>query len=210
MNFTVVVGECVQVGLGNAVVQVGGTSNVPVNLISTVGITNLTFSVNTLSNRFTNWTFSSSNISVAAATVENAGSASPIFTLATQPGQVLTSPSVIGSVGFTVVPGPSVFAQISPTNIVGTKSDGTGVGNISGLPGQIAVISAQPLLGASVGANAALALTIYGNPGSNYQVFYTTNLTSSNWQPVQSVLMTNLQQNIILNPTVPQIFYRTQ
>ena len=209
MTFTVVVGECVQVGVGNVVMRVGQTTNVSVTLLSTVGITNLSFNVDSVSNRFTNWVFSTTNTSIATYSVQGAGSAVPRFTVGTQTGQFLSSPSVLGTIQFTALPGLSAFVPLVVSNIIGTKADGTGVGNITGFPGQVTLIGVQPLLAASL-TNSTPVLTIYGNTGSNYQIAVSTNLTSGTWQPATNVLMTNLQQNINVDQTVPEIYYRTQ
>jgi hypothetical protein len=210
MTFSVVVGECVQLGVGSAVMQVGQTTNVVVTLYSTVGITNLTFTLDSSpSNCFTNWTFSTTNTSIATNSVQATGSGPPRFTLGTQTGQFLISPSVLGTIQFTALPAPSAFVPLVVSNVVGTKSDGSGVGNITGFPGQVILIGEQPLLAASL-TNSTPLLTIYGNPGSNYQIAFSTNLASTNWQPATNVLMTNIQQNIEVDQPAPQIYYRTQ
>ena len=45
VSFVVTVGQCLQLGLGSTVVQVKQTSSVPVSVISTVNLTNLSFTV---------------------------------------------------------------------------------------------------------------------------------------------------------------------
>ncbi|MDB6065752.1 MAG: delta-60 repeat domain protein [Pedosphaera sp.] len=210
MTFSVAVGECVQVGVGSTVMQVGTTSSVPVTLLSTVGITNLTFTLAAAANRFTNWAFVSSNASIATATVQATGSSPPVFILGTHPGQTLQSPALLGTIAFTALPGGSAFVPIAATNIIGLKSDGSVVGNITGLSGRVTVIGVQPLLEALPVTSPQHLITIYGNPGSNYQMAFSTNLVLTNWQPAGSVLMTNLQQYFHVNQTTPELYYRTQ
>jgi hypothetical protein len=53
-------------------------------------------------------------------------------------------------------------------------------------------------------------ITIYGNPGTNYQLTYSTNLMLPNWQPAFSVPMTNLIESVPVDQTKPQIYYRAQ
>ena len=210
MTFTVTVSDCLQMGIGSTVMQVGQSGSIPVSLLSTFAITNLSFSLVSPAISFTNWTVASSNPSVGAAGVQCAGSAPPWFTLATAPGKTLYGPSSLESIAFTALPGDSALVPVVATNIVGIKSDGTGVGNTVSLPGQVVVIGLHPLLTASLGNNAARTLTVYGNPGSNYQMAFSTNLPSTNWQPAGSILMTNLWQNFNVNQTAPQIYYRAQ
>jgi hypothetical protein len=190
--------------------QVGQSSAIPVTLVSTVGITNLSFALASPADRFTNWTITSSNASIATATVQAAGSAPPLFTLVTQPAQTLQSPSLLGTIGFTALPGESAFLPVSATNILGTKADGGGVGNVTSLAGQITVVGVHPLLSSVLASNSTVVLTLYGNPGSNYQMGYSTNLSSTNWQAGASILMTNVQQNIEINRSAPQLFLRIQ
>jgi len=82
--------------------------------------------------------------------------------------------------------------------------------NIAGQPGQVVVIGTQPLLQAWKGTNSTPMLRIYGNPGTNYEFYVSTNLSSANWLPDGSVLMTNLQQDFIINLTSPQMYFRAR
>ena len=52
VTFAVVVSECVQVSIGSTVMQIGTTSSVPVNLLSTVALTNLSFTLGISSQPF--------------------------------------------------------------------------------------------------------------------------------------------------------------
>jgi hypothetical protein len=119
---------------------------------------------------------------------------------------------LLGTIGFAALPGDSAFVPVAATNILGFKSDGTGVGNITSLPGQVVVIGLHPLLAGSLGSNSTIILTLYGNPGPNYQMAYTTNLASTNWLLGTNILMTNLQQNINVNvnSNTSQMYLRLQ
>jgi hypothetical protein len=181
-----------------------------VTLFSTVGITNLSFVLGIPANRFTNFTISASNSTIASATVQVVGSSPPLFTLVTQPGQTLLSPSLLGTIGFTALPGDSAFVLVAATNIIGLQTGGGEVGNVTSLAGQITVIGLHPLLAPTLSGNSMVTLTLYGNPGSNYQMAYTTNLASTNWQAGESILQTNLQQNINVPATNAHMYFRLQ
>jgi hypothetical protein len=210
MLFAITVGECVELGVGSAVLQAGQRSGIPVNLFSTVGITNLNFSLAVPAGRFTNFSFASSNSAIASATVQAVGSSPPLFTLITEPGQTLPSPSLLGTIEFTALPGDSAFLTVAATNIIGFQSGGLGVGNVTSLPGQIAIIGLHPLLAPSLTGNSMVTLTLYGNPGSNFHLAYTTNLASTNWQLGESLLLTNVQQNITVPATNTHMYFRLQ
>jgi hypothetical protein len=210
ITFSVIVGQCVQVGIGSTIMQVGQTGGVSVTLLSTVGLTNLNWTLVAPFNRFTNWAFVSSNAAVAASFVQPVNSSQTFFSLNTTDGQTLQSPSQLGTIYLTALPGSSAFLSLVASNILGTKSDGSFVGNIAGQPGQVVVIGAQPLLQAGRVSNSTPMLTLYGNPGTNYEFLYSTNLVSTNWQSAGSVLMTNLQQEYIINQTAPQMYFRAR
>ena len=208
MTFFITVGDCVQVGVGSTVVQTGQSTTVPVNLFTTVGLTNLSFSLAYPTNRFTNWIISATNPAIATGTVQLLGPSNTFFVLTTKSGQLLQGPTVAGSITFSALPGSSAFIPLAINNVTGTKADGLPVGNISGLPGRVVVIGAQSLLEAWLSTNQHRMLTLYGNPGSSYEVDYSTNLARANWQYAWLVPMTNLFEVFAANGLLPQLFYR--
>lgn len=208
-TFQIVVGECVQLGIGSAVVPVGQTGSVPVTLFSTVGITNLSFALNVPANRLANYTISPSNSAIASASVQAASDA-PVFTLVTRPGQTLPSPSLLGSIGFKALAGDSIFLPVTATNIIGLQTGGIGVGNVTSLPGQVTIVGFHPLLAPALSSNGTIILTLFGTPGSNYVMAFTTNLALTNWQTGSTILLTNIQQNISLPITGPHTYFRLQ
>jgi hypothetical protein len=205
VTFSVVVGECVQLELGSTVMQVGTTSGVPVTLVSSLGLTNLNWTLSNPSNRFANWVFASSN-----ATIGNVSSSQTFFNLNAAPGQTLQTPSLLGTIYFEALPGPSAFLSLVASNILGTALGGSVEGNIASDPARVVVIGAQPLLQTMLGSNSTRVLILYDNPGTNYQLTVSTNLTSTNWLNGSSGTVTNLIQYIPVNSTAPVIFYRAQ
>jgi hypothetical protein len=210
ISFVVSVGECLQLGIGSTIVPAGQTSSVPVNLISTLPLTNLSFILVYPTNRFTNWLVSASNNAVGVTLAQSIDPAHTAFNMAAVDGQTFSGPGVIGSLTFAALPGSSAFVPLSPSNVVGLKADGSVVGNSGGQPGRVVVIGPQPLLEAWPGSNSTPILTLYGNPGTNYQILFTTNLLTTNWLNGWSVPMTNLYQYFELDPTAPQMFYRAR
>jgi hypothetical protein len=210
MTFDVTVGACVQLALGTTNVQAGQSSSIPFTLSSTGGLTNLSFELVTPANRFTNWTISPSNAAIATASVQNSGSATPVFTLSSQSGQSLQNTSLLGTLGFTTLPGDSGFIPVSATAIMPVETNGVLVANPSSQPGQVVVIGLHPLLAPVLNNNSTITLSLYGNTGSNYQMAYTTNLASTNWQLGSVILLTNLQSNININATAPHMYFRLQ
>ena len=205
--FAVTVGECVQVSIGSTVMQIATTSSVPVNLLSTVAVTNLSFTLSYPTNRFNNWTFTASNSAIGSVIVQPLGPTNVSFTLVTRSGQVLQGPALAGSAAFTALSNSSAFVPLAIGNIQGTKSDGSAVGNTIGLGGRVVVIGKEPLLEAGL-SNSQRLLTLYGNPGASYQMASSTNLLRTNWAPVWHVPMTNLSEVFQADQKSPLLFYR--
>ena len=208
VTFAVVVSECVQVSIGSTVMQVGTTSSVPVNLLSTVALTNLSFTLSYPTNRCTNWTLTASNTAIDGASVQTLGPANTFFTLGTKSGQVLQGPALAGISSFSAMSNLSAFVPLTIANIQGTKSDGSIVGNTFGLGGRVVVIGNQPLLESSLGTNAQRMLRVYGNPGDGYQVFFSTNVATTNWLFAWRSPQTNLAQDYYANQQLSAVFYR--
>jgi RHS repeat-associated protein len=207
--FTVVVGECVEVSVGSTVMQTGTTSSVPVNLITSVGLTNLSFTLAYPTNRFANWSLTGSNSAIGNASAINASSSQTFFSVSTKSGQTLQGPALVGAINFSALPGPSAFVPLALTNLAGTQSDSSSVGNAFGQAGRVVVIGAQPLMEAWIDTNAVRMLRVYGNPGSSYQIASSTNLATTNWQEAWRVPLTNLFENFTVNQTAPRIFYNS-
>ena len=126
-------------------------------------------------------------------------------------GQSFQAPANIGTLYFAALPGSSGFVPLGIEEVAATEQGGALAGNISGQGGQVVLIGPEPLLDAWMGSSSTRMLALYGNPGTNYQLLYNTNLLSTNWQVVESVLMTNLQQDfIITNGTGPRMYFRAR
>jgi hypothetical protein len=205
MTFTVAVGECVQVELGSTVMQVGKTNGVSVTLLSSVALTNLSWTVATPAGRFTNWFFASSNAAIA-----RVNSAQTDFSLGTAPGQTLQSQALLGTIFFKALPGPSAFLFLAASNILGAAVNGSMVGNIASAPGRVVVIGAEPLMEPLLGANSSRTLILYDTPGTNFQLKIYTDLESTNWRSGGTGMITNLVEYFTVDPTVPILFYRAQ
>jgi uncharacterized repeat protein (TIGR03803 family) len=180
MTFTVIVGQCVEVSVGSGPVQIGESTCVPVNLFSTGGITNLTFSIQTLTNRFANWLFNSANGAVGLAAVLDPTPSQPQFNFAARAGVTLTGTSVLGYVCVSVLDsGASAFAPLEVADIVALSPTQSSPVPAYGQAGRLALIEGQPLLGGRLEINLLQSvpqITLYGNPGTNYFIQYTTNL----------------------------------
>jgi hypothetical protein len=106
------------------------------------------------------------------------------------------------------LPGASGFIQVQTAEVVGSKRDGSTVASASGESTRLVIVSLEPLLEASLSANRGRLLTLYGNPGTSYEVDYTTNLLGAKWQYGWRVPMTNFYEVFAASASLPQVFYR--
>ena len=210
VSFLVVVPECIEASLGSTVMQTGQTSSVPVNLLSTTSLTNLTFNVLFPMDRFTNFALSVNSSQVLTQQLQSTtGYLQVSFTLPAS--QVLHGPTNVGQLSFSAVPsGHSAFVQFGITDVLGLKPDGGLAAKAYGVPGRVVLIGPEPLLQGWTSGPTNVVLEIYGNPGSNYLLSYSTNLPPSAWFPGWSIPMTNLWETFEINAGHPQMFYRAQ
>jgi hypothetical protein len=210
MTFMVVVSECVEVSIGSSVVQAGDTTCVPVNLFTTVNLTNLNFTLADLGGYFTNWNITASNSAIASATAEILNPYHTLFTVDVQNGQGLQGSNVIGSICMATFSGSSsAFVSLAPSNMGADASNNSPVTHFIGQLGQVVVIGSQSLLGGYVDTNSNRVLTVYGNPGTTYEILTTTNISDTNsWSAAGAVTLSNLFLNTNVGGTDLQQYYR--
>jgi uncharacterized repeat protein (TIGR03803 family) len=198
MSFTVIVGPCVSVSVSSSPVQIGHSTCVPVNFLTTVSLTNLSFSILTVPDRLTNWAVNPVDGAIVQAAVQAPTTFQPKFNFASQPGQVLQGLSLLAYICVDALDaGPSAFAPLTIGNIVATEADGTTVAPVFANDGELVLIEGDPLLEAKPSTNGiAPQFILYGNPGTNYFIQYTTSLTPPVvWSPFTNFTLIGLQTN---------------
>jgi hypothetical protein len=211
MTFSVVVGECVQVSIGSIVVQAGQSTCVPLNLVASVGLTNLNFTLSYPGGLLTNWNVTPSNSVITSAAAQTTDASHTQFSFGVQSGQVLKGITLLGSICLDTLPGASAFVPLAVCNMAAVGPNNSPVTNFIGQSGRIVVIGPQSLLEASLDTNSSRILTLYGNPSVSYELLSTPNLTGP-WLPIASVTLTDLFQNISLGIATnqPQFFKAVQ
>jgi hypothetical protein len=193
MTFQVTVGDCVQLSVGSAAVQSGQSVCVPVTLVnSSVPLGDLQFTLQFPTNRFTNWTISSTDIAVGAAILESSSASQAQFDVSALPGRSLQAPANIAQVCFQALGAHSGFVTLAMTNMQGTETNGALAGASTGAPGTVILVAAEPILLAAAGTNSMVMLTLYGNPGTNYVIQSSKSLSGNDWQTAMSATQTNL------------------
>jgi hypothetical protein len=212
MSFLVIVPECIEAALGNAVVLAGQTSSVPVRLLSTTALTNMAFTVVYPPERFaTNFTLevNSPQVLTQQWRLLDSGQVQLSFTLPA--ASVLHGPTNVGQLIFTAFSNQSsAFVPLPLADVSALKPDGSPAAKAYGQPGRVVVVGAEPLLEAAPSAGQNVWLTLYGQPNSNYLFEWKTNLLDGAWQTGWSTMMasTNLWQTLEVPATNPAEFFR--
>ena len=128
------------------------------------------------------------------------------------PNQVLQGSNIIGSVTFqSLVSQPSGYLNLPITSVNAIKPTSTSYLNVFPNAGQVAVINNQAMLQAGATANQTRTLTVLGKVGATYQVQYCTNFgPASVWYPLTTYSQTNVSQNVTVDPSLGQVWYRVQ
>ena len=152
-SFTVAVSECVVPSLGTVVLRAGDSGQVPVHLLSTVALTNLTMTVDAPAGRLTNLSIEPIVSPICAATLvpspTNLVAGQDVFdlSLTTCAGQFLIGTQQVAWLHFTAVSNlPSAFVDLNLDNTVGYQQDGTPVRNFAPQSGRLVVVGEEPLL----------------------------------------------------------------
>jgi len=203
MTFSVIVGECVQVSIGSNVVQAGQSICVPVNLLTTVALTNLSFTLAYASGFLTNWNITPSNSVIAFATADTTDPSHTQFNFGVQSSRFLKGTSVLGSICVDTLPGESAFVPLVLANIGATDVNNSPATNFITQAGRLVVIGPLSLVEASLGTSSSATLTLYGNPGVSYVILSTPTLAGP-WSIKAFVTLTNLFQVISLGSATDQ------
>jgi hypothetical protein len=204
----ITVSDYLDLALASMPVQTGQTTSLPLTTVSNDGITNLVFTLNWPGDRLINPTLNF-NAPVAGGTLQNQGT-NLVIQLWTTQGDVLIGTNQFAQINFQAAAGqPSAFLELPVSSLSANKTDGTTFANVTSEPGAVVVVGTNPLLRPQFSASQGRALTLYANPGTDYQLQYATDLTSPvSWQPLQDYQPTNIEQTVNLDSMSPVIFYR--
>lgn len=205
---SVTVSDYLKLALSSVPVQTGQSASLPVTLVSSDDTTNIAFTVNWSGDQLLNPTLTF-NAPVAGGTLINQGT-NLLVQVWTANGEALTGSNQIAQINFQAAASqPSAFISVPVSAMVATKADGSTFANINSEAGEVVVVGINPLLRPQSDANQNRTLTLYANPGINYQLQQSTDLSSpANWQPLQEYQPTSVQQTVNLDSANPVVFYR--
>jgi hypothetical protein len=195
--------------LGSTNTLVGRDASVSVALQSSLPLTNITAIVQVPASSLTNLTLLGASPEVLSTLLQPLGANLYSIKLVLNPALSLGNQRILAQLGFLASPQthstivPLVVAQLS-----GTQTDGSAAAKPGTANGRVFVIGKEPLLDAWLGTNFSRKLTLYGNPGSSYELDFTTNLPGGNWQFGWHSPMTNTFAAFDADGALPQVFYR--
>ena len=183
MNFTVVVRECVQPTLGQQVLLAGQSGRVPVWLISTVPLTNLSMTLVAPAERLGGYSLQTLVPQICTNTITPLSNGLQRLSFVACPGQSLIGTQQVAWLNFTTVSNQSsAFVRLEFTDLVGRMADGTPVANFAPQSGRVVVIGEEPLLEMVHGTNGQPWLYLYGKPASGYTLETLPDLRAGTWQ----------------------------
>jgi len=217
-SFTVAVSECVVPSLGTVVLRAGESGQVPVQLLSTAPLTNLTMTVDAPAGRLTNLSIEPIVSPICAATlaptVTNLVAGQDVFdlNLTTCAGQFLIGTQQVAWLHFSAVSNlPSAFVDLNLDNTVGYQLDGTPVRNFAPQSGRLVIIGEEPLLQAVLDTNGQPALVLFGPPDREYVIETAPSLDPTpGWSVWRDLELTDLFDTVGIPDVEQQRFYRAR
>jgi hypothetical protein len=195
-SFLVVVGDYLELDVGSADLLAGQSGCVPLRLLSTATLTNLSFTLGIPPGRLSNLSVSPGVPQVAQAQLVPINASNAQIILSAGPGSVLTGTQTLASVCFDTSPAqPSFVAQLVPDEALAQASDGRSLTGFALFPGRLVVVATQPVIEAAAYGTNQLQLTLYGRPALRYSVESTADLRGP-WSLVASLTLTNETQTI--------------
>jgi hypothetical protein len=215
-TFTVIVMPHVEVsfGIGEVVLLAGESTNLAVNVISSLPLTNLGFRLSFAADRLTNVVATNWGPNIASVNVQQLVPSQAEFYLPTVTGSVIQGTQQLFTVIFTALTNQSsAFVPVSVEDVAAAEANGTTVTSGVGMGTRLIIIGQEPLLEGVLGTTGQRSVVLYGQLGALYTLESATNLLSGTlWLPVlEQFAQTNKGQAIMV-PTVPArtIFYRAR
>ena len=208
-TFIVTVLDYLDVTFGQTNLLGGNTATLPIWISSSEGVSNVQFNLNVPSSVLTNWILIPESAQLASSTLQTQGSAIVVH-LQTLPGQIIQGTQQVSHLEFKATTNQqSQFITLAASNIGGIKPGGIIYSNNVNGGGRVVVVQELPLLEGLILTNHSRQLSIYGRPGTNYELQTANAMTQPvTWSPVTSLTQTNVLSPITVSVTNSLIFYR--
>ena len=205
----IMVEDYLELMVGSTNVIGGQSASLPITLSSSAGVTSMAFTIQASDTIFSNFLIGATAPEIGSATLTDQGT-SLLIAIQAKPGQTLHGTGQLAQLNFLAVrKPPSSFVSLTVTSICAVKPDASTYVNYIAQGGTVTVVQDAPLLRAVVGPDMQRSLMLFGLPGVNYQIQYTTNLTSPIiWTPLLNYSQANEVITITVAATNDILFYR--
>jgi RHS repeat-associated protein len=198
ITFTTTVGECLEPTLGTLILPVGQRGRLPVNLLTSEQLTNLTMTLDMPVERLIDPSveiFEEAADFVGAAEVTPTTNLLYLINLAASSNAWMFGTQQVAWLYVTAATNQrSAFVQVNIGDFIGARLDGLLVTNVNTQSGRVVVLAEEPLLEALRGTNRQPAMVLYATEGTNRVIEATANFGNPAswatwWQgPVSNVL----------------------
>lgn len=207
-SFQVSVDDFLEMMLGAAVLRSGDTASVPIDMFSTIGVTNIEAVVFAPQDRISGLQLLTIASELRPAALQMEGPGTARLTFDTQAGQSLVSSQLLAHLRFTGVSTQSAFVPITLSAITAQQTNGLPVPRTIANNGRVVVVAEEPLLEALVMTNHQRQLVLYGPPGQDYIIESSSQLGASQWQTAWQGTMSNLYRVIVPAQQTNSMFFR--
>jgi hypothetical protein len=196
------------VSVGSTNVLVGQSGSVPVNLASSLDLTNLSFLLEADARRLTNFVLTPLAPGVLSATLAPAGTNLSELRFITGASTPLLGDVLLGRVDFTATTEPnSTIVPIDVVSVTGVRGSGEVVRNAGRRSGQVVLIGNEIVLVALLDPQRRVA--IYARPGLCVTLQSSTNLNSPLWNSLAQYTLAGRSEFVTLPPVSSSaVFYR--
>ncbi|MCI0539043.1 MAG: hypothetical protein L0Z50_27870 [Verrucomicrobiales bacterium] len=212
LSFTIVVPDCVETSIGQTAVAAGESACVPLLLLSTVELTNLTFIARFAPDRLTDFSVRVDPQFASTPQWKESTAGELNVSLTLPADRIIRGSAEIGGICFGAIANrPSAFIPLEILDVDGRKPNGDRVANAFGLAGRVVVVADRPLLEATLNTNSQPILIIYALVPSTNVIQYVTNITDTNWQDGWEIIQTNLVETFsVIGTNAPTTYLRAK
>lgn len=167
VTFSVAVRGCVRPGLGQQLLLAGSEGKIPLNLVSTVPLTNLAMTLIAPPGRLSDFRIEAVAAELCSSTVATLGNETYRLELLACFGRTLFGTQQVAWLHFKIPSGASsAFLPLGLVDIAGHQEDGSPIANFAPQTGRVIVVGPEPLLEAVLSSNAPPGLLVYAEPGT--------------------------------------------
>jgi hypothetical protein len=171
VTFTIAVTNCIEPKLGRQVLLAGNAGRVPIQLISSVPLTNLSMTLSVPAERVTNLWMEPIVPEICSHSIAPLADSLYRLSLTTCAGQSLIGTQQVAWLHFTTVSHTnSALVSLDLDDTVGVQPNGVEVRNFAAQSGRLVIVGENPLLEAVFDTNGAPAVLLYGQPGATYTI----------------------------------------